>query len=256
MSQTTTPHRLKFIAGADPFGAAIKDTLVTHLRSLNIEVEDIGTDNYYTIGEKVGKVVSSTLNKPDTDTRGLVACGTGVGVAIFANKYPGVYAATCLTPGDAVNARSINNSNVIAVSGMSTDPETAVEMLDKFLNTPFKSPCPASNSEAWPENVQSFLDGSVAEMSKIGKNESVSNNDNGHKNSSCAICELAEGREFTPVGIMPGGVMKIVRENPTSAIVRVKYLEETEIFIRWDGGWDIELDEDLATAIASLEKEA
>nr|GEX19912.1 DNA-damage-repair/toleration protein DRT102 [Tanacetum cinerariifolium] len=164
MSQTTTPHRLKFIAGADPFGAAIKDTLITHLRSLNIEVEDIGTDNYYTIGEKVGKVVSSTLNKPDTDTRGLIACGTGVGVAIFANKYPGVYAATCLTPGNAVNARSINNSNVIAVSGMSTDPETAVEMLDKFLNTPFLSPCLASNSEAWPDNVQSFLDGSVAEM--------------------------------------------------------------------------------------------
>ncbi|GJW02532.1 hypothetical protein Tco_1561388 [Tanacetum coccineum] len=87
---------------------------------------------------------------------------------------------------------------------MSTDPETAVEMLEKFLNTPFKSPCPASDSEAWPENVQSFLDDTVAKMSKIGKNEPFSNNDNGHNNSSCTICELAKGREFSPVGIMPG----------------------------------------------------
>ncbi|GJX39479.1 hypothetical protein Tco_0252782 [Tanacetum coccineum] len=123
--------------------------------------------------------------------------------------------------------------------------------------------CPASSSETWPENVQSFLDGSISEMSKIGKNESCSNNDNGHNTGSCAICDLAEGREFTSVEIMPGGVMKIVRENPTSAIVRpdgdvhrVKYLEDTEILIRWDGGWNIELDEDLATAMASLEKEA
>lgn len=192
---------------------------------------------------------------------------------------------------------------------MSTGPETAVEILDKFLNTPFKSPCPASNSEAWPENIQSFFDNSVAEMSKIGNKQSFSDENGDSNNSSCVICDLAEGREFTPVGIMPGGVMKIVRENPTSAIVRfaggsvepahhhtfghdvvvikgkkivwnlskggrfelgvgdylftpggdvhrVKYLEDTEIFIRWDGGWDIELDEDLATAIASLEKEA
>ena len=167
-------------------------------------------------------------------------------------------------------------------------------------------------SEGWPDNAQSFLDGSVAEMSKIGNKQTFSdeNGDNGNSNnSSCAICELADGREFTPVGIMPGGVMKIARENPTSAIVRfaggsvepahhhthghdvvvikgkkivwnlskggrfelgvgdylftpgvdvhrVKYLEDTEILIRWDGGWDIELDEDLATAIANLEKEA
>ncbi|GKD55100.1 hypothetical protein Tco_1288487 [Tanacetum coccineum] len=62
---------------------------------------------------------------------------------------------------------------------MSTDPKTTMEMLEKFLNTPFKSPCPASDSEAWPENVQ----------------------------SSCAICELAKGREFSPVGIMSGGVI-------------------------------------------------
>ncbi|XP_076915745.1 DNA damage-repair/toleration protein DRT102-like [Bidens hawaiensis] len=292
----TTDRRLKFVAGADPFGCAIKDTLVSHLRSLNIEVDDLGTDNHYSIGQKIGQIVSSGL-----DIRGLIACGTGVGVSIFANKFPGVYAATCLTPADAVNARSINNPNVIAFSGISATETLAIQTLDNFLNTPFKSPCPASNSEPWPDNIQSFLDNSVSEMSKIGSNPNPNS-------SCCSICNLAAGREFSPVDIMPGASMKIVRESPTSAVVRftagsiepahhhthghdvvvlsgrkivwnlskkerfelgvgdflftpagdvhrVKYLEDTEFFIRWDGGWDIELDEDLATAAANIQKQ-
>ncbi|KAI3716493.1 hypothetical protein L1987_67407 [Smallanthus sonchifolius] len=299
-------HRLKFVAGADAFGCALKDTLVSHLRSLDIEVEDLGTDNHYSTGEKIGLIVSSATDSSETEIRGLVACGTGVGVSIFANKFPGVYAATCLTPSDAVNARSINNCNVIAFSGMSSSPETAIETLDNFLNTPFKSPCPASDSKPWPDNIQSFLDKSISEMSKIGTNP---NPNTPISSNSCSICNLAAGREFSPVEIMPGAFMKIVRESPTSAVVRftagsiepahhhthghdvvvmkgrkivwnlskserfelsvgdflftaagdvhrVKYVEDTEFFIRWDGDWDIQLDEDLATAAANMEKEA
>ncbi|MFS7916155.1 putative ribose-5-phosphate isomerase [Helianthus anomalus] len=303
MSQKNSDHHpLKFVAGADAFGCALKDTLVSHLRSLNIPVEDLGTDNHYSIGAKIGQIVSSGDNS-GTEIRGLLACGTGVGVSIFANKFPGVYAATCLTPADAVNARSINNANVIAFSGISATPNAAVETLDNFLNTPFKSPCPASNSEPWPENIQSFLDKSLTEMPKIG-----TTNPNPNFSNSCVICDLASGREFTPVEIMPGGSMKIVRESPTAAVVRftggsvepahhhryghdvvvmkgrkivwnlsknergelgvgdylytpggdvhrVKYLEDTEFFIRWDGGWDIMLDEDLATALTDLDQE-
>ncbi|KAD5508795.1 hypothetical protein E3N88_16498 [Mikania micrantha] len=305
MSQHTG-HRIKFVAGADPFGCALKDTLVSHLRSLDIEVDDLGTDNHYSIGEKVGRIVSSGTDSLEPEIRGLIACGTGVGVSIFANKFPGVYAANCLTPADAINARSINNCNVIAFSGISSSPESSIETLNNFLNTPFKSPCPASNSEPWPENIQSFLDNSIAEMSKIGTTATFPEKINSP--NSCSICNLAAGREFSPVDIMPGASMKIVRESPTSAIVRftggsiepahhhkhghdvvvmkgrkivwnlskserfelgagdflftpagdvhrVKYLEDTEFFIRWDGDWDIELDEDLATAAANLGKE-
>ncbi|KVH90879.1 DNA damage-repair/toleration protein DRT102 [Cynara cardunculus var. scolymus] len=296
------PHRrLKIVVGADAFGCALKDALVSYLQSIAIEVEDLGSDDYYYVGEKIGRIVSSSANSSETEIRGLVACGTGVGVAIFANKFPGVYAATCLTPSDAINARSINNCNVIAVSGMSTSLETAIETLNNFLNTPFKSPCPASKSEPWPEEIQTFFDNSLTEMAKIGTTPPISP-------SSCSICNLAAGRDFSPIEIIPGGSMKIVRETPTSAVVRftagsiepahhhkhghdvvvmkgrkivwnltkrerfelgvgdflftpsgdvhrVKYLEDTEFFIRWDGAWDIQLDEDLATATANLEKE-
>ncbi|XP_018845848.2 DNA damage-repair/toleration protein DRT102-like [Juglans regia] len=296
---STRPH--KIIAGADSFGCALKDTLVSHLRSLNIDVEDLGTSSYYSIAAEVGRRVSS---EKSSDTRGLVACGTGVGVSIFANKFPGVFAATCLTPDEALNARSINNSNVLAVSGMSTSPDSAIEILNSWLDTPFKAPCPASGSKPWPEDIQSFLDNSLSEIPKIGS-ESQSDPDS---TATCAICCLVKNRELNPIDLIPGGSMKILRESPTSAIVRfkagsvepahhhtfghdlvvlegkksvwnltkkekydlvvgdylftpagdvhrVKYYEDTEFFIKWDGKWDMFFDEDLAAAKTAVEKE-
>ncbi|KAG6420041.1 hypothetical protein SASPL_116556 [Salvia splendens] len=297
---------LKIIAGADDFGSSLKDALVAKLRSLNIEVEDLGTSKYYSIGEEIGRRVSEAAKSNSaTETRGLVACGTGVGVAIFANKFPGVYAATCLTPAEALNARSINNCNVLAVSGNSTSPEVAADILTAFLNTSFKSPCPASGSVPWPDEIQSFFDGSVEEMSKIGGGNARA------VDPPCFVCSLARSRQekdFTPVDVMPGGSMIILRETPTSAIVRfkagsvepahhhtfghdlvvmkgkksvwnltkkekyelvdgdylftpagdvhrVKYFEDTEFFIKWDGHWDLFLDEDLAAANAAIDAE-
>uniref|UniRef100_A0A7N0UU13 ChrR-like cupin domain-containing protein n=1 Tax=Kalanchoe fedtschenkoi TaxID=63787 RepID=A0A7N0UU13_KALFE len=290
-----SPPSFKVVTGADSFGCNLKDALISHLKSLNIEVEDLGVSSYYSVAAEVGRRVSAD----PLSTRGLVACGTGVGVSIFANKFPGVFAATCLTAGDAQNARSINNCNVLAVSGMSTAPEAAVEILDTWLSTPFKSPCPASDSKPWPPEIESFLDASVQEMSKIGA----------VVDDTCAICCLAKSREFKDIDMIPGGSMKIVRETPTSAVVRfkagsvepahhhtfghdlvvlkgrkrvwnlskndkydlvvgdylftpagdvhrVKYFEDTEFFIKWDGHWDMFFDEDLTAAKAAIDKES
>lgn len=298
MAAEPTPQ--KFIAGADDFGCPLKDSLVAYLRSINIEVEDIGVGPYYSIGEQVGRKVSAA----GTDTTfGLVSCGTGTGVQIFANKIPGIYAVRCLTVDDARNTRCINNANVLAVAGKSTSPETAIEILKTFISTPFKSPCPASDNKDWDPEIQKFLDNSLSEMAQIGKP-----NPNSEAQETCAICCLAKNMEFVPVEIMPGGMMKIVRESPTSAIVkfkagsvepahhhtfghdlvvmkgskrvwnltkkekydltvgdflftpagdvhRVKYFEDTEFFIRWDGHWDIFLDEDLHTAKAVIDSD-
>lgn len=304
MAPTAANRPLKIIAGADSFGCTLKDALVAHLQSINIEVDDIGTSKYYSVGEEIGRRVSESAASSDSsvEVRGLVACGTGVGVCIFANKFPGVYAATCLNADEAVNARSINNCNVLGVSGMSTSPETAIDILAAFLDTPFKSPCPASGSNPWPGDIQSFLDESVTEMSKIGAQAPP---------PPCFICSLAKSRtedQFSPVEIMPGGSMKILRETPTSALVRfkagsvepahhhtfghdlvvikgkksvwnlskkekyelgdgdylftpggdvhrVKYYEDTEFFIKWDGHWDLFLDEDIAAANAAIDKQ-
>ncbi|WMV11795.1 hypothetical protein MTR67_005180 [Solanum verrucosum] len=302
MAQQSTKRPLKIIAGADSFGCNLKDVLVSQLRALNIQVEDLGTDKYYSVGEEIGRRVSQAADDLAVGTRGLVACGTGVGVAIFANKFPGVYAATCLNPDEARNARSINNCNVLAVSGMNTTPEVASDVLKTFLETPFKSPCPASGSNPWPDEIDQFLENSANEMNKIGTPKPV------ESSSDCHLCSLVKSREFNAVDIMPGGSISIVRESPTSAFVRftagsvepahhhtfghdlvvlkgskrvwnlskgekydlgigdylftpagdvhrVKYFEDTEFFIKWEGQWDLFLDEDHAAANAAIDKE-
>lgn len=296
-------RHVKIIAGADDFGTPLKDALVSHLRSLNIEVEDLGTSSYYSAGAEVGRRVSQSLSSSSPKVRGLVACGTGAGVSIFANKFPGVFAATCLSPSDAVNARSINNSNVLAVSGKYTPADTAIEILDTWLKTPFKSPCPANDNNPWPQEIENFLDNSLAEMPEIGKGSGVA-----AAVDTCAVCCLVKNRELNPIDLIPGGSMKILRETPTSAFVRfkagsvepahhhtfghdlvviegkksvwnltkeerydltvgdylftpagdvhrVKYHEDTEFFIKWDGHWDMFFDEDLDTAKNAIDKE-
>ncbi|KAF5740536.1 DNA-damage-repair/toleration protein [Tripterygium wilfordii] len=310
MAEAAALHPRKIITGADTFGCELKDALIAHLRSLDIEVEDLGTSSYYSVAAEVGRRVSAASSP---EIRGLVACGTGAGVAMFANKFPGVYAATCLSTNDALNARSISNCNVLAVSGMSTSPDSAVQILNTWLDTPFKSPCPASDFSPWPAEISSFLDSALPEMAKIGGTQEE--NSAGYGSSSqqkpqeeCAICCLVKNREFSPIDIIPGGSMKIVRESPTSAIVRfeagsvepahhhtfghclvvikgskrvwnltkkenfnlgvgdylftpagdvhrVKYFEDTEFFIKWDGQWDMFFDEDIDTAKNLTEKE-
>ncbi|KAJ3695655.1 hypothetical protein LUZ60_001032 [Juncus effusus] len=287
---------LKIYTGADPFGAALKEAVVKHLQSLpGLEIVDLGTDpKYYAVASAVGRHVSSA---PDS-TRGLLVCGTGAGMSMFANKHPKVYATTCLTPSDAINTRSINSCNVLALSGLATSPSDAIDIISAWLSTPFKAPCPASEKKPWDEGIERFLDEAPNEMAKIG-NEVESN---------CAICCLRKGMEFEKVEIMPGGEMRIVRESPTSAYVRfkagsvepahhhtfghdlvvikgkkkvwnltkkesydltdgdflftpaddvhrVKYFTDTEFFIRWDGHWDIFLDEDLEKAREEIDRE-
>ncbi|KAI9185642.1 hypothetical protein LWI28_009116 [Acer negundo] len=119
--------------------------LISHLQSLNIEVEDLSTSDYYSVGAEVSRRVSAA--ESDSGTRGLVACGTDVGIWIFADKFPGVFAATCLTTADTLNARSISNCNVLAVSGMSTSKDSAVEILKPGSTRRLKRPvqCRISN---------------------------------------------------------------------------------------------------------------
>ncbi|KAJ7535400.1 hypothetical protein O6H91_12G031600 [Diphasiastrum complanatum] len=299
---------LKVIAGADAFGAPLKEVLVRHLKQKGIDVEDLGIDKYYTIAEEVGKKLA--LEKKDDEasgaTKGLLVCGTGVGVSIFANKFKGVYAASCTSVNEAQNCRSINNTNVITLGAKVTPPEEGKKILDAWLETPFKAPCPASDGQAWNQDIQQFLDQSLADMDQIPQDALRADANKSEIKSACAICALANNRKFDPVDIMPGGSWNIVREDPTSAVVRfkagsfepahhhtfghdlivtegkkrvwnltkrevfdlspgdflftpagdvhrVQYFTDTEFFIRWDGHWDIFLDEDLEAAKAAAQ---
>ncbi|KAM0842258.1 hypothetical protein ACQ4PT_058494 [Festuca glaucescens] len=304
MAASAGNRRFKIFAAADAFVEPLKDTIVAHLRAHPsvTEVVDLGVDKYYSAAAAVARNVTSSSSDPALEVRGVVVCGTGAGVTIFANKYPGVYATHCSSVAEAVNTRSINACNVLALSGMATPPETAAVIADAWLATPFRAPCPASGDAPWPEDVQKFLDVASQEMASIPEGSAPA------PDSTCAICCLRKGMEFEPVDVMPGGEMRIVRQSPTSAYVRfkagsvepahhhtfghdlvvikgkkkvwnltkkenydlvdgdflftpagdvhrVKYLEDTEFFIRWDGHWDIFLEEDLETARSAIDAE-
>ncbi|MGD1703958.1 RpiB/LacA/LacB family sugar-phosphate isomerase [Dapis sp. BLCC M229] len=112
---------MKIAIGSDYYGFDLKEAVKQHLQNKGIEIEDIGVNNsteekpYYQVAAQVSKMVGSQQVE-----RGILVCGTGMGMAIIANKYPHVYAAFCENSFAAEKSRSINNSNVLTLGGFVT----------------------------------------------------------------------------------------------------------------------------------------
>ena len=128
-------YLMKVIMGADPLGYELKEAVKGHLLAQGITVEDITPTNdvgYFVVGEMLGKrIATGEFN------RGLIFCGTGIGVNIVANKYQGIYSALCESVETARLARVINNANVLAMGGIIMTPYLAKQMADTFLTTTF-----------------------------------------------------------------------------------------------------------------------
>ena len=95
---------MKIALGADPFGLELKEAVKKHLLALGHECMDLGgtADEarvYYEVAHNLARVVGSGICD-----RGVLVCGTGMGMAIIANKHPGVYAAVCEDPSAAIKA--------------------------------------------------------------------------------------------------------------------------------------------------------
>ncbi len=128
---------MRIAFGADHAGFELKERLKAHASSKGHDVLDLGTHStdsvdYPDFGYAVGSAVSSGEAE-----RGVVVCGTGIGIAIAANKVPGVRAAA---PNDLFATRLIrehNDANVIAFGARITAAPLAEAMLDLFLTTPF-----------------------------------------------------------------------------------------------------------------------
>ncbi|WP_343249877.1 RpiB/LacA/LacB family sugar-phosphate isomerase [Diplocloster hominis] len=128
----------KIIVGADPFGFGIKEAVKEHLKKRGFEVRDVGTLSpempveYYTAGYQVAKAVADGEYE-----RGIVFCGSGMGVNLIANKFPGVYCGLVESVYTASLCRTINNCNMLALGGFLNGEEKARKMVDAFLDTPF-----------------------------------------------------------------------------------------------------------------------
>ena len=123
--------------GADHRGFKLKTALIARLTKAGLSVVDVGgsgdpADDYPDFAAKVGEAIS----KNPTD-RGILLCGSGVGVSIVANKYPNVRASLIFDPRQARDCRSDEDPNVLTLSADYTPEAEAIEIVDIWLATPF-----------------------------------------------------------------------------------------------------------------------
>ena len=126
------------IIGCDHGGLNIKLAVIEYLKSKNIPFEDVGTHttdsiDYAPIAAKVAHGVAD-----GTYEKGLLFCGTGIGMSMAANKVKGIRAAVCSDNFSAEFTRRHNDANILCLGGRVVSEEKAVELVDLFLNTPFE----------------------------------------------------------------------------------------------------------------------
>lgn len=125
------------LIASDHGGLELKNRLIDFLRKRGIEVRDLGTDNgdsvdYPDFGVKVAETVAS--GKAD---KGILICGTGIGMSIVANKFPGIRAALIWDEFTARMSKEHNDANVIVLGGRTVDGDKACEMVGIWLDTDF-----------------------------------------------------------------------------------------------------------------------
>jgi RpiB/LacA/LacB family sugar-phosphate isomerase len=129
---------MRIAVGADHAGYALKDLLAAHLREQGHEIVDLGTSSgarvdYPDYGAAVGRAVAAG----DAEL-GVCVCGSGIGIAIAANKVPGVRAATVHDVTSAHLAREHNDANVVCIGERLTGPAVALEIVDAFVKAGFE----------------------------------------------------------------------------------------------------------------------
>jgi ribose 5-phosphate isomerase B len=131
----TTPKKIAI--GSDHAGYEAKERAKEALASLGVDVVDKGTDSvasvdYPDFGAAVGRAVARGEAE-----RGVLICGSGIGVSIAANKIAGVRAAVCWNEETAKLARQHNDANVLCIGARFIEPELAARMIRVFVETEF-----------------------------------------------------------------------------------------------------------------------
>lgn len=128
----------KISIGCDHAGFEVKEMILNLLNEMGYEMIDFGTNSsesvdYPIYGIKVGESVATK----QVD-KGIVVCGSGIGISIAANKVTGIRAALCSTVEHAVLSRKHNNANVLAIGARLTNNQEIKEIVINWLNTSFE----------------------------------------------------------------------------------------------------------------------
>lgn len=136
--------------GCDPNAASLKRVLIEHIEELGHACQDYGSDDpiYANVAIEVGEAVAAGKND-----RGILLCGTGVGVCIAASKVPGVYAATCQDPYSAERSVLSNNANILALGAQVVGSELAKSLVTIWLNVKY---IPGGRSEPKIQRIYEY----------------------------------------------------------------------------------------------------
>lgn len=127
----------KIPIGADHAGFALKERLKRELGALGFEPVDVGTDSAESVDyPDYAKEVASQVGAGVVN-RGVLTCGTGLGMSYTANRFAGVRAAVAWTPEVAELSRRHNDANVLILPARFVEEEKSVEILRRWLEAPF-----------------------------------------------------------------------------------------------------------------------
>ncbi|MBQ7763752.1 ribose 5-phosphate isomerase B [bacterium] len=125
------------IIGSDHGGFRLKNEIIEHLKQLGYDISDLGcyspeSCDYPVIAKQVANEVLNTGNK------GILVCGTGIGVSIAANRFDGIRASHCTDTFTARMTRMHNDSNILCLGERITGIGLALDIVDIWLNTEFE----------------------------------------------------------------------------------------------------------------------
>lgn len=123
--------------GSDHAGYLLKADIIKFLKDKGYEVKDFGTNGPESVDyPDYGRAVAEAVAGGECE-KGILICGTGIGISIAANKVPGVRAALCTDSFMAKMCRQHNDANIIAIGERVTGPGLALDIIETWLDTEF-----------------------------------------------------------------------------------------------------------------------
>ena len=123
----------------DQAGYDLKLEIIEHLQKRGLQYVDLGTDSKEPTDYPIyAKRVAEKLLSTEID-KGILICGTGIGISIAANRYEGIRAALCHDTFSAKATRLHNDANILAMGARVIGASLAIDIVDAFLDTPFSN---------------------------------------------------------------------------------------------------------------------
>jgi ribose 5-phosphate isomerase B len=140
----------KVALGSDPNASDLKEAIKQQLDELGIEYEDYGSDDpiYANVAITVAEAVARGAHE-----RGILVCGTGIGMCIAANKVPGAYAALCADAYSTDRSRKSNNANIMTIGAQVVGPQLAKTLVKIWMESEYT---PGGRSEPKIQRIYDY----------------------------------------------------------------------------------------------------